>query len=745
MTSSSAAVSAKQANSGHSVPYALPSADAMDIDIRGLLLMLWRRKSLIIGLLLVGLSLASIVLTIIQPQYSARSLMMIETNMGNQQINQLQAVIGSGSIDASFILGEIETIRSRTIGQKIVDRLNLMTDPEFNPRFNGGTKRDDANFKTLSLNAPGNELPNEVTEQDKAMVVTRFLERLSVRSIPGSFAIQIEYTSPDPAKAALIANTIIDVYIEQRLEKKFTAQKKISDWLGKRLEELRGQIRAAETAVVDYKMKNNIVEGLRTIVPTEQLSELNSQLISAQAQRAEAQARLEQTRLLSKEIREGNTVPDVITSDLVQKLRLQRLSLESKLSELRTRYGERHPMILKAISELKETEAALNAEIGKSSETAESELYFTDARVKALEDRLNDVTGNKFEQNQTMIKLHELEREAESSRLIFEAFLENYKRSDDQEDLQDPDAHVVSYAVIPNTPSYPNRLLLLSLSAALSLFIGLTLAILLEKLDNTFRSASQLEAALRYPCYALIPALEKSGTKDPGQFILSKPSSTLAESVRTLRTVVALRGGEARPKVVMMTSSFPGEGKTTLSVWMARLAAKSGEKVILIDADLRRPSVHRVLGCSNESTLVDYLTGQKDLDQIIQRDEASGLYVITARSVPNSALDLVSGERMRKLVASLKQVYDMVIIDSPACLAVSDARVLATLSDQTLYVVAWDRTPREVVASGIKQFSDMGYNAMSFVLTNVDVKRHVRYGYGDSVYYYGRYKEYFTS
>lgn len=721
-------------------------ADAMDIDIRGLLLMLWRRKTVIIGVLLIGLSLATIIITLIKPQYTGRSLLMVESAGNGNLSKELQLIMGSARLDTSLILGEIEMIRSRTMGRQVVERLNLITDPEFNPRFPARTAQEDAAFKNLSVETELETLPNDITDRETAMVVSRFLDKLNVRSIPGSFAIQIEYTSHDPAKAALIANTVVDLYIEQRLEKKFAASKKVTDWLNKRLAELRNQIRDAETAAVNYKIDNNIVEGMRTIVPTEQLSEINSQLIAAQGQKAEALARLEQIRSLAESTDTSGTVPDVIDSDFIQKLRLQKLSAESRLSELQTRYGERHPEILKIRSEIEETKAALNAELGKSEKTAESQLYFAEARVNALQDRLNDVTDNKFEQNQTMIKLRELEREAESSRLIFETFLGNYKRTDNQEDLQDPEARVISYAVVPGAPSYPNRLLMLSLSAAVSLFIGLTLAILLEKLDNTFRSATQLENGLRFPCYALIPALEKSAAKDAGRFILAKPSSTLAESVRTLRTVVNLRAGagSVRPKVVMMTSSFPGEGKTTLSVWMARLAAKSGEKVILIDADLRRPSVHRVMAAGNDATLVEYLTGQKDLDQVVQRDEASGLYFIAGRSVPNSALDLISSERMKKLVASLSQVYDLVIIDSPACLAVSDARVLATLADQTLYAVAWDRTPREVVASGIKQFSDMNYNALAFVLTNVDVKRHVRYGYGDSVYYYGRYKEYFT-
>ena len=174
------------------------------------------------------------------------------------------------------------------------------------------------------------------------------------------------------------------------------------------------------------------------------------------------------------------------------------------------------------------------------------------------------------------------------------------------------------------------------------------------------------------------------------------------------------------------------------------MTAKSDEKVILIDADLRRPNVHRSLGAVNDVTLVDYLTDQKDLNDVIQKDEKSGLHMILGRSVPNSALDLVSSKKMAAMIEELSAVYDFIIIDSPACLAVSDARILANMSDHTVYAVGWDRTPREVVMSGVKQFTDMNYQNLSFVLSNVDVKKHVNYGYGDSVYYYGRHKEYYA-
>lgn len=733
-------------------PNAFIEEGGMDIDVRGLLLMLWRRKMIVLSVMLIGLSIATIIIAFVQSLYTAKSLVLIEAYAKSSRSEEFKALINSQRFDTALILSEIEVIKSRGMARKIVERLNLMTDPEFNPRFRyqdeiARDKNASNDFRKLSVYGSELEkLPALATEREIGDVISRFLARMDVRSISGSYAIQLGFTSEDPSKAALIANTIADVYIEQRLEAKFTATRKLTDWLDKRLADLRNQVRISEEAVAAYKAEFNITEGARTVMSAEQLSQLNSQLVIAKAKLAETQARMSQVQDLTKNTRNIDSLSEVVNSPLVQQLKRQEVALEGRLSDLSTRYGSKHPNIVKLRSELKDLRSTIRGEMRKVADTVGNDVKFAEARVSALEEGLSESQGQRHVDNEAMIRLRELEREAESTQLIFDTFLETYKRSDEQEELQEPEARVLSYAIAPRFASYPNKLLLLSLSAAISLFIGLAIAILLEKLDNSFRSANQLEKSLSYPCFALIPSVENKSQQELTDYIVSKPASTLAESVRTLRTVLSLRGRKEgnKPKVVTITSSFPGEGKTTLSVWLGRLAAKSGEKVIVIDADLRRPNIHRSTGRSNDITLVDYLTGQKELDEVIQKDDASGVHMIYGRSVPNSALDLVSSDKMAKLVASLAQVYDLVIIDSPACLAVSDSRVLANMSDQTLYAVAWDRTPREVVMSGVKQFSDMDYDDLAFVLTNVDVRRHVRYGYGDTVYYYGRYKEYYA-
>jgi succinoglycan biosynthesis transport protein ExoP len=428
----------------------------------------------------------------------------------------------------------------------------------------------------------------------------------------------------------------------------------------------------------------------------------------------------------------------VMNSEVIQKLKIDQARLEAELAELSSRYGPKHPQILNLRSEIAGTRDSIRAETKTITKGIEAELDLAATRVKTLEQSLNVSGGEKMREDSRMVGLRALEMEAESTRETLNGFLEATRRSERQEELQEPRAKVISTASVPRAPSWPNQMLVLSLSAVASLFAGLGIALLMEKLDNSFRSANQIENAMGLPCFALIPSAGKVRMPFLGRYPLAEPTSGLAESVRTLRMVMNLRSGEKKPKVVTMTSSFPGEGKTTLSLWLARSAAASGERVLLVDTDLRRPNVHTSSGQRGPASLADYLSGEKEMEEVICKDADSPAHIIFGKSVPN-ALDLLGTERMKELVARLRGKYDLIILDSPSCLAVPDARLLATLSDCVLYAVKWDKTPREAVAGGVKHFTDFGYSALATVLTNVDVRKHAEYGYGDSAAYYGTY------
>ena len=722
---------------------------------------------MILSVMLIAVSLVFFFVNTVAPKYTAKSLVLIEGRYDPGP--ELRAFISNMRVDTTLVISEAEVLKSRSLASKVIDRLDLMNDPEFNPKLNAMAPKPTLSdmlgqssayntqqreprkndFKALSVyDSAHDDTTRAAIENDKGLVIDRFLKHLIARPIPGSFVLQIEFTSQYATKSAFIANTIADMYIEQRLEKKFQATQKLSRWLDSRLDGLRTQLRNSEAAIEDFRNENNLVSGARTEVTAQQLSELNSQLVIAKSKQAEAQARLNQIKGWIDNPAAIESTSEASNSRIIQNLKIKEAQALGNIAEMSMRYGDKHPAMINARSELADLRREMAEELKKVAQNLQAELEVAKARVNEIEKSLNNVEVTRLAENQANIELRELRREAESNQIIFDTFLKTYKKADEREKLEEPDARVISYATTPRTASYPNKPLFLALAAIASFFLGVALSLLLEKLDNAYRTANQLEDETNYPCFGVIPRAKKWSRKKPmGDFILNRPSSNVAEAVRSLRMTLKLRSKtqDKQTKIVTITSSLPDEGKTTLSSWLGRACARGGEKVLIIDCDLRRPRLHDAFGKTPERTIVDFLTGKATLEQVAYKDKESGADVIFARSVPSNALDLISKQRMKNLILASRERYDLVILDTPASLAVSDSRLLASLSDQTLFAVSWNKTPREVVNAGVKQFADFGYDRLAFVLTNVDIKKHSSYGYGDAVYYYSRFKKHYTN
>ena len=281
----------------------------------------------------------------------------------------------------------------------------------------------------------------------------------------------------------------------------------------------------------------------------------------------------------------------------------------------------------------------------------------------------------------------------------------------------------------------------------LSAAAGLILVFILESLDKGFRSMDEIEGITGIPAVGLVPALSSLAMKgkEPQQLILEKPNSAFAESVRALHASILLSNVDSPPKTVLLTSSLPSEGKTSLSLSLARLVARTGNnRVVIIDCDLRRPLVHRHLGMDIGPGLVQLLADEVSLEDALRRDEPSGAYVLTAGGTPANPTDIITSEHFAQLLTNLKSAFDLIVIDSSPVLAVSDSRILSRMADKTIFVVRWAETRREVVRLGLKQILEAGGDLAGVVLSMVNVRKHSRYGYGDSGYYYGRYRKYYS-
>jgi polysaccharide biosynthesis transport protein len=341
------------------------------------------------------------------------------------------------------------------------------------------------------------------------------------------------------------------------------------------------------------------------------------------------------------------------------------------------------------------------------------------------------------------VQLHDLERQADANKTLYQNFLNQFKETQSQDSYQQPDAEVLSRAAIPLLPSFPQTLVLTLLCAAASFMLGIILALIFQYLDVGVRSMEQLKSLLHVHALGMVPAPQGVGRGKLAREVIDRPMSSYSEAIRTIHTNLMLTDVDQRPRVVLVTSSLPGEGKSTLSVSLAEISARYGQKVVVVDADLRRPTIHRMAMAAAKPGLVDWLLDRVAFEEILQRHALSGVDVIAAGELPTVPPNLLSSERFKQLLRGLGEQYDLVVVDSAPVLALPDTRVLSMLADKTVFVVRWASTSRRVAAAALQQLDEAGGFVAGAVLTAVDMKAHAKDAFYDSVLYSGQLKEYY--
>ncbi|MGH6945530.1 MAG: polysaccharide biosynthesis tyrosine autokinase, partial [Geminicoccaceae bacterium] len=510
-----------------------------------------------------------------------------------------------------------------------------------------------------------------------------------------------------------------------------------------------GKVLEAEAKIVEYRTKHHLVDTTQNNPVTLQFFQLNSQLALAQAQRAEAEARLAQAQGLLNGQGGAQAAALVLNSPLMQSLRSQETDLQRKLSELSTIYGENHPQMINTRAELAGVRDKMLEEVRRIVQDLTNEVAVAKAREKELSNNMARLQADAAQVDLSGVELQDLTREADTNKQLFQTFMTRLREIVAQQNLQEPDAKILSPADVPSSPSEPKVTLITAIAFAGSLVLGVLLVFVIERWDSDFgfRSADEIQGVIGARALALVPDLSRRETQGvPAEdYILEKPNSAYAEALQRTRTNLFLADGERPPKTVLITSSIPLEGKSTIAVSLARQSARSGLKVILIDADLRRPRLHEVLGLANQSGLSEVLTGRSNPEAAIRRDEKSGLDFLSAGVGVVSPPDLFRSSTMRILLEEMAAYYDLVIIDSPPVAAVSDGLTLSGIVDKSLYVIRWEQTPRNVVLAGMRQMFEAGADIAGIVLSRVDVKKHARYGYADSGYYRGSYSKYYVN
>jgi capsular exopolysaccharide synthesis family protein len=727
--------------------------------------LLWFRRFLIIAVALFISVIGFIHVNQLVPVYTASSTMIVGVN--DAQVVDIEQVLNRDFYDSGGI-AEIEVLKSRGLAAKVIEKLNLLSYAEFNPSLRVPEERlldflkylnpktwIPASWKQTVKEAIRGEVeiiePTEEEMADRKMVTATniLLGKLNVSAIEWSNVLTIQVNSLSPVLAARIANELPEAYMRDQLQSRFDATEKANAWLTEQLADLEIQVVESERAVEIYREEHNLTKSTTTTIQSEQLSELNSQLIVVRADRAQAEARLAQLMRLVDAGGQGiEMAGDVLSSSQVQQLRRQEAEVLQRESELAVEYGPKHPLMLQVNAEIEDIQQRVENEIGKITLALENELELARTREQSLQSSLRAAEQLSGEQNREAVQLRALEREAAANRVLFETFLNRFKETSSTQGMETSDARVISVAEVPSSPSYPNKNRLFMIFVVMGVVAGCGLVIVLHLLNPGMHSPEQIEKDLGFHTIGVIPKLRPR--IKPYEQIIKKSQSAYSEAINSLKISLRLSDPDALIKAIQITSSVPGEGKSTLLLSLGVSMAKEGKKVLIIDGDLRRPSLEKTLGVPEDGAgLTDFVLAPSDApDEFIISHEDSGIdFMRTGDSKYANATDIFSSKRMRSIVNELKHRYDYVLIDSPPVMAVADARVIGQVVDKTVFVVRWDKTPKKVARAALDLLRKGGTDVTGIVLQQVDLKRYGAIGYGESGYYYhhGRYNKYYQS
>jgi len=711
---------------------------AEGLEFAALVRLFNRRKHVVAGITVATTLFMILLAFTLPPRYYGEATVMMEVRKPN--VMNLDQVLTGLTADTGTLRSEMEIIGSRTMINRVVDKVELMKDSAYNRNASSSPFDPTTWFRSSKKGAALDA--SDIA--DRTAVIDAVEQRLHVTNDGRSYAIRIGFSGNTPEQAALIANTFADLYLVDQLDTKFEATERANKWLGERLASLREKVQESENAVVAFRKKNNLTEFSGITLTTQQASQVNAQLIEARALRSQAEARLRGAQSMVKAHGNVESSGDVLSSQLIQRLREQESEVRRSLAEMTNRYGARHPLIINKSEELRALQGKISEEVSKIVQGLGNEVEVARAKETSLENELERLQDQAGKGSQAEVTLKQLQREADANRTLYETFLGRFKQVSEQQDLQQPDARIIARAENPLQTSFPNKLFFLLFGVFGGLGLGIVVSILIEYFDRGFRGMPQIEEALGLTALGMVPSLKGVTDKSPEDYILEKPLSSFSESLRTIRTGIHFSNVDHPPKIVMFTSALPSEGKSTVSMALARSLALTGNKIIVVEADLRRPRLRKALGGDpSRGDITHLLSGQRNFGEVVQKDKTSGLdYLPAGSKVPNPQ-DLLGSQQMEKLLHFCAEHYDLVIVDTPPVLAVSDAAMIAKIADTSVLITRWGSTPRDVAGQAVKLLRNYTDRIAGAVLTQVDLEAHVKYGYGDIGYYYGHYREYY--
>lgn len=702
---------------------------AEELNLLDYWLLIRKHLKQIVGLAVVVTLLAALVAFQMTPIYRSTALLLIENSKSKAlSLSDLYDIQGSAGQES--FNSQVQILKSRPIAELVINKLELIKDPTFNPPKESGW---------FASEPEGS--PEEIAAKEFESALNRFSGSLTIEPILKSQIVKVSFDSPDKALAAKVANAVAEAYIENDLEARSQMTQRANVWLTQRMDGLRQKLEVSEKNLQAYREKENIIDskGVALSGTAKQLEEISTNLITMRQRLAEAEGIYVQVKdQRGQPIEVLESIPAVLKSTSVQQMKEAESSAQRKLNELQSRYTSAHPKVIAAESELKSARETLKREIEavisgitKEYDLAKTNVYATTRALEQIKADIQNLTRKEFQ-------LSVLQREAESNKQLYDLFVNRAKETDVASNLQSTAGRIVDPAIVSVAPLKPKKKMIVGIAFILGLLAGIAIVFVLDYLDNTLHSVPDVERRLGVDVLGTVQVLDEAALagKPAARAFLSDPNSLFSESIRSVRTSVLLSAIDEHHRVVMVTSTVPSEGKTTIAINLA-FALGQMKKVLLVDGDMRRPSLAKSLGgLDGARGLVDYLAEDATLEECIRPTDSPNVFVLTAGKNLSSPLELLSSQRFGETIAKVKDMFDMVIIDCPPLKPVSDSLVISRYANAVLYVVKADSTPHQLASAAIRRLHDIEAPLLGVILNQLDNKRTDRYGHYSYQYEY---------
>ena len=700
-------------------------------DLASLIGVFRRNFFLMMGVAAVVVGLVVVYVQITAPRYTAKTTIALAPQKAEVGREAQEQTVAPKDSDVDT---QVEALKSRDLAETVVKQLHLDQDPEFNK-----TLKQSRSDKSLSAQSQSDTMDDVVDAVGKA---------LKVRRVGQTFLTEISFTSKNPRTAANAANAMAEAYVAKELDTKNQATRSANDALNSKLDSLKSQVVNAQAAVERYRSEHGLLGHDNAPLSQEQLSLQSAQLAGARAEEALASARYNAAKAQVAKPGGSQDVSDAQGSQTMSVLMGQRSDAARRVGELQSRYGPLYPDLVTARRSLAEVDAQIKQEQERVLSSLQTAEQAARARTSAIAASNNELKSSLQSGAQASVGLAELQRDADSARLLYEAVLTRVKETSVQQAFAKPDVRVDTPAVPPTEPSSPNKPIDIFIGVALGLGLGAGVALLRDRMTRGLSTSEEVETILNVPFLASVPtvssSIKKAKTSRPIDAVAAHPFSNFAESFRTLGTALRHGGGMSEVRTILITSALPNEGKTTTAICLARVLAMGGAKVLFMDCDLRRRSANEALNLEPQVGLIEVLGGKATLDQAIINLPDIGFDVLPLAKGAHLSQSPFESQELIDLLSEVKQRYDLIVLDTAPILPVVDTRVLAEHVDSVCVLARWRSTPAQATGTALRLLRNMGVEIQGVALTQVDLRQQARSGNSsDAAYYYKAYEGYY--